>query len=123
MTDRHITIRVYDDEGSLCESLGGRLGYDEIREYMLKCLENDGIPVLRVDEPAEELLWEPEAKKPGPAKCKDLAPAPVPLPRIPLPLKIEWEYPCCKFAASGDPQDVLEAHDAYMAHLETLDDE
>ena len=42
-----VTIEIYGADGEYCESIRGRLGYEEIRERMIDALKNDGIPVIR----------------------------------------------------------------------------
>lgn len=51
---KHVTISIYDADGLLCESVGGRMGYDEVKDIMINTLRNDGIPVIRVSERSKD---------------------------------------------------------------------
>lgn len=44
---KNYEIAIYDDEGTLCESISGEMDCDEVRARMLEALRNDGIPVVR----------------------------------------------------------------------------
>ena len=42
-----VSIDVYDADGELCESIGGPMDFEDVKEQMLEILRNDGIPVIR----------------------------------------------------------------------------
>lgn len=44
---KKIHIDIYDTDGELCETIGGRMDADEIIDAMVEALRNEGIPVLR----------------------------------------------------------------------------
>ena len=42
-----VTIDIYDLDGELCESVGGPMDGEDVKEQMIDILKNDGIPVIR----------------------------------------------------------------------------
>lgn len=42
-----VTIEIYDEDGLLCERVGGLMTHQEVKDKMIDVLRNDGIPVIR----------------------------------------------------------------------------
>ena len=139
MTDKKkIRIDIYDADGELCETIGGRMSADEIIETMVEALRNEGIPVLREGAKApipdkgdngviinEALNKSKEAK----AAMKEIAqllkegkplfqPNPWPcngsIAPQPLPLIMRWKVGDIEFNCSGAADDVLDAQDDFF---------
>lgn len=114
---KHVSIRIYDDEGELHESIVGRMTYHDVRDVMINALKSDGIPVLRASVPAQaEPIKEPYCK---PQVHKEIVEewrgayvkgsnAPV-QERMESLLTVDWEYEGIKFHAFGAGRDVIDA--------------
>lgn len=130
--NKHVTISIYDADGILCESVGGRMGYDEVKDIMINTLRNDGVPVLRVserskdcDEPANKVKehkeiveeWEGVYHKclqdpPDDGGRKESAKGETGethAARIAQLITLDWECEGTKFHAFGAGQDVIDA--------------
>lgn len=47
MEKKKITVDIYDDEGDLVESIGGRYDGGELLDLLEDVIRNDGIPIIR----------------------------------------------------------------------------
>ena len=133
--NKHVTISIYDADGELCESVGGRMGYEEVKDIMINTLRNDGIPVVRVTERGKgtkgcdvpvnkvkehkeivtewagvyhKCLQDPpdDGGRKEPAKGET---GEVHAARIAPLLTLDWEGEGTKFHAFGAGQDVIDA--------------
>lgn len=106
MNKTRVTIEVYDADGVLCESIGGKMDFEDIQATMISVLKNEGIPVLRClgKHAAKE-----ECHKDGKGEhCKPDDPTPC------LPLYLKWEYDGIKFDAIGQYDDVMDAQAEFL---------
>jgi len=99
---KNVSIEIYDAEGDLCESIGGPMDYEDIREQMIEILKNDGIPVLRQHGKHEKV--EPEKAIITPGEIKPL----------PTTLVLSWEFEGIKFHACGMYDDVMDAQAEFL---------
>ena len=109
MKNRHktknLTIEIYDEDGELCESVGGPMDFEDVRAHMIDTLRNDGIPVIRSHEKkkAEHVTGEHvtgETSKPNPFFVQ------------PMTLRIELDHK--SFMAIGRYEDVMDAMAGFM---------
>lgn len=112
---KNVSIETYDAEGDLCESIGGTMDYEDIREQMLEILKTDGIPVLRQHGKHEKV----EA---GKAPIHDFMPMQRVLPDgeiklLPTPLVLSWEFEGIKFHACGMHDDVMDAQAEFLEKI------
>lgn len=125
-----VSIDVYDADGELCESIGGPMDYEDVKEQLLEILRNDGIPVIRRH-------GKHEKPEPGKGESKQVIRAAMQgnlatrkeltnalmdvlhldpngndLPqgsKFETPLLLRWEYDGIKFEAIGKYDDVMDA--------------
>lgn len=102
MSKQKIRLDIYDDDGTKCETVIGKMDGAEVRAHMVEALTNEGIPVLRqvVKGKVEE-------------DANDHSHA----------LSVTLEAGNVKFGAFGDPADVIDALDEVLDALEAVDDE
>lgn len=134
--NKHVTISIYDADGILCESVGGRMGYDEVKDIMINTLRNDGVPVLRVserskdcDEPANKVKEHKEIVEEWEGvyhKCLQAGPDEGVKPeqvsttdRIGPLLTVEWEVDGIRFHAFGAGRDVIDAQYDFLRSMTT----
>lgn len=133
-----VSIDIYDADGELCESIGGPMDYEDVKEQMLEILRNDAIPVIRrhgkheKDEPdkgeskqviraalqgnREELAKalmdvlhiDNEGNRTLPA------PADTEVSKFLPPLLLKWEFEGVKFEAVGKYEDVMDAQAEFL---------
>ena len=114
------SIEIYDAEGELCESIGGPMDYEDIREQMIEILKNDGIPVLRQHGKHEKV--EPDKASIHPyTLMKGVLPQPPKaiitpgeIKPLPTPLVLNWEFEGVKFYACGMYDDVMDAQAEFL---------
>lgn len=97
-----VTIEIYDEDGLLCESVGGLMTHQEVKDKMIDVLRNDGIPVIRQHAkhaPLEDKLTELKA-----------------LPAT-IPMVLDYEFDGIKFHACGHPLDVHAANNALLKRI------
>lgn len=133
---KKIRIDIYDADGELCETVGGRMGADEIINVMVEALRNDGIPVLRKAEKATIKLGSESGSiaseamdhaKKAKVAMQEIAEAikgskPMFPPRpcnesitpLPMPLIMRWQVGDIEFSCSGAADDVLDAQDDFF---------
>ena len=99
-----VTIEIYDADGEYCESISGRLGYEEIRERMIDALKNDGIPVIRQRGKHETEELGDEEFTPGTG----------------ADIYVHWSCNGVEFEAEGPAEYVLRASKEMLEMLEAL---
>ena len=122
-----VSIDVYDADGELCESIGGPMDYEDVKEQMIDILRNDGIPVIRRH-------GKHEKAEPGKGESKQVVRAAMqgnreelgkalmdvlhiapdgnalpPVSKFEMPLLLNWEFEGIKFQAIGKYDDVMDA--------------
>ena len=121
-----LTVEIYDEDGVLCESVGGGYTFDELRDMLEDIVKNDGIPVIRLCGKHEKVEDRAEdEKKPDDMPfalsalkkaIKDWGSAEK--PRIEtMPMVLEYEFDGIKFHAAGHPQDVHAANEALLKRV------
>lgn len=124
---KRVTIEIYDEDGVLCESIGGPMDFEEVKSNMLDALKNDGIPVLIVHgkheaAPAKEksiVRAALEASTPGMKKALEEAVHSAmhnqaPTPKFEPLLQLRWEFDGIKFDAIGKYDDVMDAQAEFL---------
>lgn len=125
---KRVTIEIYDEDGVLCESIGGPMDFEEVKSNMLDALKNDGIPVLIVHgkheaaAPAKEksiVRAALEASTPGMKKALEEAVHSAmhnqaPTPKFEPLLQLRWEFDGVKFDAIGKYDDVMDAQAEFL---------
>lgn len=99
-----VTIEIYDEDGLLCESVGGLMTHQEVKDKMIDVLRNDGIPVIR--QHAKHEAVEDDVK--GKAKLTELHA---------IPMVLDYEFDGIKFRACGHPLDVHAANNALLKRI------
>lgn len=110
MSKKRVTIEVYDAEGVLCESIGGPMDYEDLKEQMISILRNDGIPVLKQHEKHAEKA----DKSVSVHKADTVPPAIPPVPKFEPLLQLRWEFEGIKFDAIGKYDDVMDAQHEFL---------
>ena len=104
MKNRHktknLTIEIYDEDGELCESVGGPMDFEDVKAHMIDTLRNDGIPVIRSHEKKKAEPVTGEKAKPNPCFVQ------------PMTLRIELDHK--SFMAIGRYEDVMDAMVGFM---------
>lgn len=98
------TIEVYDEDAVLRESIGGPMGFEDVRATMESILKNDSIPVIR------QMVKHAPVNTEDKRAAKDAKPCQV------------WEQPMCinitydgiKFSATGKYEDVMDAQAEFL---------
>lgn len=124
---KRVTIEIYDEDGVLCESIGGPMDFEEVKSNMLDALKNDGIPVLIVHgkheaAPAKEksiVRAALEASTPGMKKALEEAVHSAMhnqahTPKFEPLLQLRWEFDGIKFDAVGKYDDVMDAQAEFL---------
>ena len=125
---KRVTIEIYDEDGVLCESIGGPMDFEEVKSNMLDALKNDGITVLIVHgkheaaAPAKEksiVRAALEASTPGMKKALEEAVHSAmhnqaPAPKFEPLLQLRWEFDGVKFDAIGKYDDVMDAQAEFL---------
>lgn len=119
-----VTIEIYDEDGLLCESVGGLMTHQEVKDKMLDVLRNDGIPVIRQyakHEAVEKnmigdamLDKMPELKDICEKVLKDYKPQGLPAT---IPMVLDYEFDGITFHACGHPLDVHAANNALLKRI------
>lgn len=119
-----VTIEIYDEDGLLCESVGGLMTHQEVKDKMLDVLRNDGIPVIRQHAkhaPVEKNMIGdamldklPELKDIAEKVLKDFKPQDLPET---IPMVLDYEFDGIKFRACGHPLDVHAANNALLKRI------
>lgn len=127
-----VSIDVYDADGELCESIGGPMDYEDVKEQMLEILRNDGLPVIRrhgKHEKAEpgkgeskqviRAAMQGNREELGKALMDVLHIAPdgqhlQPVSKFETPLLLRWEFEGIKFEAIGKYDDVMDAQEELL---------
>lgn len=104
-----VTIEIYDADGEYCESIRGRLGYEEIRERMIDALKNDGIPVIR-----QHGKHETEDDKPEELGDEEFTPG------TGSEIYVHWSCNGVEFEAEGPAEYVLRESNEMAAVLEAM---
>lgn len=107
-----VTIEIYDEDGLLCESVGGLMTHQEVKDKMIDVLRNDGIPVIR------------QHAKHAPVKSVEDDNMPklqgvLNVPKLPttIPMVLDYEFDGIKFHACGHPLDVHAANNALLKRI------
>ncbi len=96
-----VTIEIYDEDGLLCESVGGLMTHQEVKDKMIDVLRNDGIPVIRQHAKHEAVEDEVQGKTELHA----------------IPMVLDYEFDGIKFRACGHPLDVHAANNALLKRI------
>jgi hypothetical protein len=96
-----VTIEIYDEDGLLCESVGGLMTHQEVKDKMIDVLRNDGIPVIR--QHAKHAPLEDDVQE----KTELHA----------VPMVLDYEFDGIKFRACGHPLDVHAANNALLKRI------
>lgn len=96
-----VTIEIYDEDGLLCESVGGLMTHQEVKDTMIDVLRNDGIPVIRQHAKHAPLADDMQGKP-------DLHA---------IPMVLDYEFDGIKFHACGHPLDVHAANNALLKRI------
>lgn len=107
-----VTIEIYDEDGLLCESVGGTYTHEEVKDQMIEILLNDGIPVIRRHAKHEAAKSVEDDNMP---KLQGVLNAPK-LPAT-IPMVLDYEFDGIKFHACGHPLDVHVANDALLKRI------
>lgn len=116
MAKRHpakISMDIYDADGELCESIGGQMDYEDVREQMLAALKNDGIPVIR-RHAKHEAGGLPEGEPMGGRRGEHCSPAHATFEQ---PMTISIKFDNVQFVASGKYDDVMDAQAEFLAAI------
>lgn len=122
-----VTIEIYDEDGVLCESVGGPMTHEEVKDQMIEILRNDGIPVIRQHgkhEAVEETGKDNRKLEEMPSIAKVLTEALESwgkpkatvhfecgeIKPLSIPMVLEYEFDGIKFHAAGHPLDVHTAN-------------
>lgn len=127
-----VTIEIYDEDGLLCESVGGLMTHQEVKDKMIDVLRNDGIPVIRQyakhapleddsgsqgkqDEMSFTLqamakMLEKWGKPTEPGKAAKIE-------MHAIPMVLDYEFDGIKFHACGHPLDVHAANNALLKRI------
>lgn len=100
----HLTIEVYDEDAVMRESIGGPMGFDDVRATMISILKNDGIPVVRQlgKHAADESDGKHAAKEAKPCQAWE------------QPLSVSIVYDNVRLAATGKYEDVMDAQAEFL---------
>lgn len=112
---RTVSIDVYDEDGTFCESIGGKMSREDVKHQMIEILRNDGIPVIRVagkHEAAEDTMIGKAMKDKLP-ELKDIAEKVL----KDFPMVLEYEFDGIRFHAAGHPLDVHAANNALLKRI------
>lgn len=109
MKQEKVRIEIYDEDGDMRESVGGRMDWDEIREIMLEALKNDGLPVLITE--ARESEENRGNQRTGNGSKREAGKA------WEQPLSVHIEYDGLKFSATGRFDDVMEAQEEFLGRI------
>ena len=109
MKQEKVRIEIYDEDGGIRESVGGRMDWDEIREIMLEALKNDGIPVLIKE--GQEKKVDMNATRMGNEEKREDAWV------WEQPMTVHIEYDGLKFSATGRFDDVMEAQEEFLGRI------
>ena len=122
-----VTIEIYDEDGLLCESVGGLMTHQEVKDKMIDVLRNDGIPVIRQHAKHEaveddsncqakkaEMPFETDTRG-FPKVFVDGLKGKTELHTIPMVL--DYEFDGIKFRACGHPLDVHAANNALLKRI------
>lgn len=119
-----VTIEIYDEDGLLCESVGGLMTHQEVKDKMIDVLRNDGIPVIRQHAKHEAVEKNmigdamldklPELKDIAEKVLKDFKPQDLPET---IPMVLDYEFDGIKFRACGHPLDVHAANNALLKRI------
>lgn len=127
-----VTIEIYDEDGLLCERVGGLMTHQEVKDKMIDVLRNDGIPVIRQHAKHEAVEKNmigdamldklPELKDICEKVLKDYKPdgagKKMDLPNFePIPMVLDYEFDGVKFHACGHPLDVHAANNALLKRI------
>ena len=123
---KRVTIEIYDEDGTLCESIGGPMDFEEVKSNMLDALKNDGIPVLIVhgkhekDESKQVIRAALQGNREELAKALmdvlhiDNEGNQAPAPKFEPLLQLRWEFDGVKFDAIGKYDDVMDAQAEFL---------
>lgn len=122
-----VTIKIYDENGMVCESVGGLMTHQEVKDKMIDVLRNDGIPVIR--QHAKHAPLEDDSG----SQAKE---AEMPFETDPrgfskvfvdglkgktelhtIPMVLDYEFDGIKFRACGHPLDVHAANNALLKRI------
>ena len=109
MKQDKVRIEIYDEDGDMRESVGGRMDWDEIREIMLEALKNDSLPVLIKE--GQEKKGAMNTTRMGNEDKREDAWA------WEQPMTVHIEYDGLKFSATGRFDDVMEAQEEFLGRI------
>lgn len=122
-----VTIEIYDEDGLLCESVGGLMTHQEVKDKMIDVLRNDGIPVIRQHAKHAPLADDSgsqaeEAEMPFETDLRGFPKvfvADVQGKTVPhtIPMVLDYEFDGIKFRACGHPLDVHAANNALLKRI------
>ena len=129
-----VTIEIYDEDGVLCESVGGPMTHEEVKDQMIEILRNDGIPVIRQHgkhEAVEDVKEDTRAQEEMPfamktlkgmldawSNPKEIVPGDIgTIKPFTIPMVLEYEFDGIKFHAAGNPMDVHAANNALLKRI------
>lgn len=110
-----ISLHAYEADGNVRESVGGPMGYEELRDLMLDMLRAGRIPVVRAH--GKHAALEDIIRKPRAAEPADTKPAEMQLLPSPHPMSLSIQVEGMRFAATGRCEDVLEAQAEFLDHV------
>lgn len=114
-----VTIEIYDEDGLLCESVGGLMTHQEVKDKMIDVLRNDGIPVIKQHakhapladdsdcQGKQDEKWEKPTDPGNAAKIEMHT----------IPMVLDYEFDGVKFHACGHPLDVHAANNALLKRI------
>lgn len=109
MKQDKVRIEIYDEDGDMRESVGGRMDWDEIREIMLEALKNDGLPVLSKQETGEKGTMDTTSMDNDDKREDEWF--------WEQPMTVHIEYDGLKFSATGRFDDVMEAQEEFLGRI------
>ena len=122
-----VTIEIYDEDGLLCESIGGLMTHQEVKDKMIDVLRNDGIPVIR-----QHAKHAPLVDGSGSQAKKAEMPFETDLRGFPkvfvsevqgktelhaIPMVLDYKFDGIEFRAAGHPLDVHAANNALLKRI------
>lgn len=125
-----VTIEIYDEDGLLCESVGGLMTHQEVKDKMIDVLRNDGIPVIRQHAKHAPLADDSNCQAKKAEMPFETDPRGFPKVFAPgvkwkteqtelhtIPMVLDYEFDGIKFRACGHPLDVHAANNALLKRI------